>query len=549
VSRCAPLVAAAFAVAGCGGDRDASPPPEPPPPVRPFADVTEESGVDFVHEAGARGDCWLPEGIGSGGAFLDWDVDGDPDLFLVQGGFLGEANDGWRSRLWRNDGGMRFTDVTDAARAGVPGYGLGAAAADWDGDGDPDLLVTRLGPNVMLRNDGGRFVDVTARAGTGDPGFGTSAAFLDYDADGVLDLFVVNYVDWAPEREGACYDPAGIRDYCSPLSYRAPSVDRLWRGRGDGTFEDVTERAGIDAAAGNGLGVVASDFDGDGRIDVYVANDQTPAFLWINRGDGTFVEDAAFRGAAFSADGLAIAGMGVAAEDLDSDGDFDLVVTNIRDQSHLGLRNDAGQFEDASREWGLADWSVPYTGFGIALFDQDHDGFLDGLVANGAVNRWAEPLDPENPFAEPNQFLRRDRSGRFILADAEAGPPVTAPAMSRAVLTADADGDGDLDVVVTNNRGRARLLRNDQASGLAWSVVEVGELNTRVAFHAGGRVHVRELRPHAGYLGSNEPIVHAGLGAVSNVDSVVVTWPDGTSETWRGLPVDTRLRLVRGEGR
>ncbi len=541
------LAAGAFVVAGCGGSETSPPPPPAPPPVAAFADVTDESGMAFVHEAGARGDYWLPEGIGSGGAFLDYDADDDADLFLVQGGLPEGPNDHWRAHLYRNDGGMRFTDVTEASGAGVPGYGIGAAAADWDADGDPDLFVTRLGANVLLRNDGGRFVDVTEEAGVGDEGFGSSATFLDYDLDGQLDLFVVNYVGWAPEREGACFDPAGIRDYCSPMAYDAATADRLWRGLGDGTFEDVTESAGIASTVGNGLGVIATDFDGDGWTDVYVANDQTPAFLWMNQGDGTFLEDATFRGAAFSADGLAIAGMGVAAEDLDADGDVDLVVTNIRDQTHLGLRNDDGFFEDASHGWGLADWSFPYTGFGIALFDQDHDGFLDGLVANGAVNRWAEPFAADNPFAEPNHFLRRDRTGRFEEASGEVGAAVTAPAMSRGVLTADLDGDGDLDAVVTNNRGRAQLLRNDNASGLAWSIVELPQLNARVTFHAGTRTFVRELRPQAGYLSSNEPIVHVGLGTVTHIDSVSVRWADGTVETRRDLPVRTRWRFAPGE--
>jgi hypothetical protein len=531
---------ASLASVGCG---DGEAPPESGDAV--FADVTSESGIDFEHEAGARGGYWLPEGIGSGGAFLDHDGDGDPDLFLVQGGFPEVPNDDWRCRLYRNEGSGHFTDVSEAAGADMPGYGLGAAAADFDADGDVDLYVTRLGPNVLLRNDSGRFADVTRATGVGDPGFGTSAAFLDYDGDGQLDLFVVNYVDWSPEREGACFDPTGIRDYCSPMTYEAPTTDKLYRGRGDGTFEDVTEAAGIAGAAGNGLGVVVTDFDGDGRIDVYVANDQTPAFLWMNRGDGTFVEDATFRGCAFSADGMAIAGMGVVAEDLDDDGDPDLVVTNIRNQAHLGLRNDDGFFEDMSHAWGLADWSFPFTGFGIALFDQDHDGSLDGLIVNGAVNRWTEPYARDNPFAEPNHFLRRDRTGGFF----EVSPPpavVSIPEMSRGLLTADVDADGDLDVVVTNNRGPARMWRNDNGSGFAWSILELGELNARATFHAAERTWTRELRPHAGYLGTSEPIVHAGLGAATRIDSVVVAWPGGKEETWRDLPVNTRLRLEAG---
>ena len=534
-----------------------------------FAEVAEAMGLGFVHDPEAAGEYRLPEGVGSGVALLDYDDDGDPDLYFVQGGPLGgetaagaTAADGPaapesaspRNRLYRNDGGTRFTDVSAGSGADIGGYGMGVAAADYDADGDVDLYVTRLGPNALLRNDGGVFADVTAAAGVGDPGFGTGAAFLDYDRDGRLDLYVANYVDWSPSREHACYDPVGIRDYCGPLEYGAPLADRLYRGVGGGRFEDVTDAAGIAAERGNGLGVLCTDFDGDGWVDVFVANDQTPCFLWINQGDGTFLEDGTIRGCAFSADGMAIAGMGVTSEDIDGDGDFDLIVANIRDQSHLCLRNDEGFFADVSHAWGFGAWSVPHTGFGIDLFDQDHDGELDGFVANGAVNRWAEPFRSDNPFAEPNQFFRRDATGRFVDRSFEAAVALAVADMSRGLARGDIDGDGDLDLVVTNNRGPVRLLRNDNRSGLAWTILDLDPaggarhaINARAEVHAGGRRFLTELRPNASYLSSHEPVVHLGLGSATRIDTLRIAWPDGARETWTALPVRERLRLRQGE--
>ncbi len=520
-----------------------------------FRDVTAEAGLDFVHVNGARGKYWLVEEMGAGGAFFDYDGDGDMDLYLVQGGVFGEENTAYRNRLYRNDGFGRFADVSAGSGADIPGYGMGCAAADYDNDGDVDLYVTRVGADVLLANNGdGTFSDVTAEAGLGDGGFGAGAAFLDYDRDGHLDLYVARYTDWYPSREGVCFDSNGARDYCSPVVIDAPSHDRLYHSTGDGRFEDVTATAGIDRARGNGLGVLCSDFTGDGWVDIFVANDQTPAFLWVDQGDGTFIEDAAFRGCAFSSDGMAIAGMGVAAEDLDGDGDYDLVVTNIRDQSHLCLRNDGGFFEDVSHAWGLGGWSVRYTGFGIGLFDQDHDGRFDCFVGNGAVNRSPEPYEPGHPYAEPNQFVRRDASGRFYDASEEAGITHGLLGMSRGVILGDYDNDGDLDVLVTNNGGAVQLLRNEAAEGMAWTMLDLvprgggrHAINARVEIEAGGLRFHREVRPHTSYLVSNDPRVHVGLARAAVIDKLTVTWPDLSVEIWENVPVNRHLRLRQGE--
>lgn len=522
-----------------------------------FTDVTRAAGVDFVHVVGPSRRFQLPEEMGSGGALFDFDNDGDMDLYLVQSGFLDREDPAHRNRLYRNDGNGRFTDVSHGSGADIGGYGMGCAAADFDNDGDVDLLVTRFGGCVLLRNDGGgRFEDMTDSSGLKVSGWPVSTAFVDFDRDGHLDMYIVRYIEWTPAIESPCYAPSGARDYCGPTSYRGPTSDLLYRNLGDGRFEDVSVTSGIASAKGNGLGVLVTDFDGDGWVDLYVANDQTPAFLWMNQRNGTFVERAVQVGAAYSNDGLAIAGMGVAAEDLDDDGDHDLLVSNIRHQSHLCLRNDGGQFHDVSQAWGFGSWSVPSTGFGLALFDQDHDGRLDGMVANGAVSIWGVPFREGHPYAEPNQFFRRDEAGRFHDATIEAGAAVAFADVSRALLTGDYDNDGDIDVVMTNNGGPVQLLRNENRSKHSWILLDLiptgggrNALNARVEVTAGGKTYRRECRPHSGYLGSNDPRVHVGLGAAKRIDRLLVAWPNGAKEEWLDLAVNRLTRVRQGTGR
>lgn len=542
---------AALPMLACEGER--SPGSSEPTLSSPFADVTEASGIAFHHEGDASDRYRLPEEMGPGGALLDADGDGDLDVFLVQSGALPPTPGAPVGRLFRNEGGLRFADVSDASlpAVAVAGYGMGAAAADADGDGDVDLLVTRLGPNVFLRNDGGRFVDATGEAGLGDPEFGSGAAFADYDRDGVTDVFVVNYVAWSEAKERPCYDPRGLRDYCNPMEYEGASPDRLYRGVGGGRFQDVTERAGISAAKGNGLGVVWQDVTDDGWPDLYVANDQTPGFLWINQRDGTFVEDAALRGAAYNEDGLAIAGMGVAAEDLDADGDVDFLVTNIHDQTHLALRNDGGVFSDVSHAWGFGGWGVPYTGFGVALGDFDHDGRWDGVIGNGAVNRLTEPTRAGHVYAEPNQLIRQGEGGVFTDASAEVRAAFAPDEMTRGLLAGDLDDDGDLDVVMLNNRGPARVFRNDGAKG-HWLVLDVVDdagapaIGARVEVLAGERTWSRHVRPNVGYLSSQDPRVHVGLGTHARADTLRVTWPDGRVTERTNVEANVRLRVAPG---
>jgi hypothetical protein len=508
------------------------------PPARPlFIDVAPALGLSFVHDNAARGAFRLPEEMGPGAGFLDHDGDGDLDVFLAGGGRLGEGEPVQTCRLYRNDGDA-YTDVSAAAGADLPGHAMGIACADCDDDGDVDIFVSRVGPDALLRNRGdGTFEEVGPEAGLADPGFGASAAFLDFDRDGRLDLYVTRYVRWSVDRERPCYTILGVRDYCNPRVYGAVE-DRLYRNRGDGTFEDVTGSSGIGTEPGNGLGVLAADFDDDGWIDVYVANDQTPAFLWHNNGDGTFTNVAAMSGCAYDARGVAIAGMGVASEDVDGDGDLDLLVTNIQRQSHLLLLNDGGVFDDVSTRAGLATWSTPSTGFGVALFDQDHDGALDAFFANGDVNMDHQLRVPENPYAQPDHFARLV-DGAFT--DATRASGVAFADVGRGVACADCDGDGDLDLLLANNGGPARLLRNEDDSGRSWLLVAArtgpghrAALGARVTVHAGDRVITRQIRPQQSYLSSGDPRAHFGLGDAQRVDRIVIRWPNGSTSEHEG---------------
>lgn len=513
-----------------------------------FEDATAALGIAFGHDNASHGECRLPEQMGPGVAWFDFDGDGDLDLFVAGGGALADEGPAQSCRLFRNDG-ERFAEVSESVGAAVRGPAYGVAAADYDDDGDEDLLVTRLGPTVLLRNDGGRFVDVSEASGVASSGFGSSAVFFDYDGDGRLDLVVGRYMDWRPGLDPECFAPSGARDFCDPTKYGVYAQTQLYHNAGGGRFEDVTERAGIARHDNQTLGLLASDFDGDGRIDVYVAEDSTPARLWMNRGDGTFAESALAAGCAFDSRGLAIAGMGVACEDLDGDGNFDLLVSNIRGQSHLALLNSGGRFRDASAKLGLAPWSTSPTGFGLVLFDADLDGALDGYVANGAVSAGATSIPGASPYAERDQFFGW-RDGRFVDRSAEAG--ALGAGVGRGLALADFDDDGDLDLALANNGGPLQVLRNRQRGG-AWLVVDVRTragapaLGARVEIDCAGRTQRREIRAQSSYLSSNEPRAHFGLAGASAVEQVRVTWPDGARWSASSVPARTRLRVARDQ--
>ena len=524
-------------------------------------DVTAELGVDFVHSTGSEGSYPMPAIMGGGLAVFDHDGDDDLDLYFVQGGDRFDPRGGGSgigNALFRQQEDGTFAEVAGAAGAGDRGYGMGAAVGDVDGDGDLDLFVSNHGPDVLLRNDGGVFTDVTREAGVGDPGWSASAAFLDYDRDGRLDLYVTRYVDLDPDRE--CALEGGRLDYCGPAQF--PGVrDLLYHNEGDGRFREVGREAGIAATELRGLGVIASDFDGDGWVDLYVANDSDPNNLWLNQGDGTFVDDAVLLGAAYNRFGVGEAGMGIGYGDADRDGDLDLFVTHLIEETNTYYENLGEQgFEDRTASVGLGVPSVPFTGFGTALADLDLDGDLDVPVVQGAVKHRPTALAERsgwfwNDYAEPNLLFLNLGGGRFAEADGGAfSEPVE---ISRGLYPADLDRDGDLDLVVTNIEGPARIYRNPTrsgGSGPSWLEVrpldESGReaLSARVTLLAAGDRLVGEALPAGSYLAGGHARAHFGLGERQQIDAVEIRWPDGQVERFSGGAVNRVLVLRRGEG-
>lgn len=544
--------------AGCGApapgssvaDRTTS------PAVAPwFEDIASSAGLAFTHRAGHAGDTYrLPEIMGGGAALFDMDGDGDLDLLLVQSGTLGADDQGPRHRLFRNDGRGRFEDVTAGSGVDVAGYGMGVATGDYDGDGDVDVYLTNLGANVLLQNDGrGRFTNVTGTAGVAGAGWSTSAAFFDADGDGDLDLFVTRYLDWTQARERQCFSLTGRVDYCSPKNYEAPTSDLFFLNRGDGTFTDATAAAGLATARGNGLGVVVDDVDGDGRPDVFVANDGTPNHLWLNQGRGRFTESALSRGVAIDQDGAPKAGMGVHAADVDDDGDNDLLVMNLDTESDSYFRNDGVFYVDATNMVGLRVASRRFTRFGMAMMDFDNDGRLDLYEANGRVGLQGETFGPD-PYAEPNLLFRGVPGARFEEVAPRGGTAAPLIATSRAAAFGDIDNDGGVDIIVANRDGAPYLLRNIVPGRGHWIQLAVkaaagrDALGAVVRVTAGGRTWRRDVRTAYSYLAANDPRVHLGLGAATAVDAVEVTWPDRTVERFGPLAVDAVATLRQGTG-
>ena len=499
-----------------------------------FVDEAKARGLHFDHVSGFAGQPLLPEITGSGAALADIDGDGDLDAYLVQAGSLHEdaPSPKPRNRLFLNEGG-RFVEAADAHGADDAGYGMGVAAGDYDNDGDIDLYVTNVGPNVLYRNDGnGHFEDVTAFAGVGDPAWSTSALFADFDLDGDLDLFATNYIHWAKESELNCYS-GSVLTYCPPQNYNAPARDRLYRNNGDGTFADVSANSGIDRVFGNGFGVVGADFNDDGLTDLFIANDQMVDQLWLNQGDLKFSESAGLWGCAVDEHGLAKAGMGVAAADVDHDGDTDVMVTNITGQTDSFFRNEGTFFSDVTGELGLA-LTGRYTRWGVVLADFNNDGYVDLFEANGMVG--TEALTKGLDFDEPNVLYRGTAAGRFEEVEPQGGVAPTLEHTSRGVAVGDVNNDGGLDLLVVNRDGPAYLLLNQASANGNWirfrvllNEPERDAYGATVSALVGDTRMYRDVRPEGSYLSSSAATVHFGLGAATEVRDVRVRWPGSTS--------------------
>lgn len=535
-----------------------------------FEEVAYQTGLTFRHYNGMTGEFYLPEIMGAGAALFDFDNDGDLDAFLVQGNVLepgtkpGNTLFPWRettaptSRLFRNDldvrtRKLRFTDVTDKSGISANGYGMGAAAGDINNDGWTDLYVTNLGSNQMFLNNGdGTFTDVTKKSVTDDARWSSSAAFFDYDRDGWLDLMVVNYAVFSTATSPNCYAASSARDYCTPRAFRSPG-NRLFHNKGNGTFEDATVSAGVVEEFGHGLGIVTADFDTDGWIDIYVANDGDPNQLWINQKNGTFKNEALLAGAAINRDGKAEAGMGVDAADCDGNATDDIFVTHLMDETNtLYLNLGKLLFEDRTREAGLGMPGRRFTGFGTLFFDYDNDGWLDLFVTNGAVQLLPELMRKGDsfPLDQPNQLFRNQGNGKFIEVSDRALEPLE---VGRGAAFGDIDNDGDTDVLVTNNNGPAKLFVNKIGNRNHWLGLKLVGKNGRDML--GARVEVaikkghvlwRRARTDGSYLNANDPRVLVGLGTASRVDLVRVYWPDGSFEEWKGLPADRYTTLKQG---
>lgn len=536
-------------------------------------------GLNFRHYNGMTGKFFLPEIMGAGVALFDYDNDGDLDVFLVQGAVLepgskpNETLFPWRNpepprgRLFRNDleigkdgaRKLRFVDVTEKSGIVANGYGMGVAVGDINNDGRPDLYITNLGSNQMYLNQGdGTFVDVTKNTGTDDPRWSTGATFVDYDRDGWLDLMVVNYATFSTSNSPNCYAATSARDYCTPRVFAAPG-NRLFHNRGDGTFADATLSAGVDKEFGHGLGVVAADFDGDGWMDLYVANDGDANQLWLNQKNGTFKNDALLAGAAVNRDGKTEAGMGVDAGDFDGNGTEDIFVTHLMEETNTLFTNLGNAvFEDRTRESGLGMPGRRFTGFGTLFFDYDNDGWLDLLVVNGAVQLLPELMRKGDPYplGQPNQLFHNDGKGSFVEVREQAGPAFESLEVSRGAAFGDVDNDGDTDVLVTNNNGPVRLLLNQVGNRNHWLGLRLTGKNGRDML--GARVAVvinkdqilhRRTRTDGSYLSANDPRILVGLGKVAQVEAIRVQWPDGSSEEFKAPLIDRYVVLKQGTGK
>ena len=517
-----------------------------------FRESSAEWGLEFRHHHGGSGRRFMQETTAGGLILFDFDLDGDVDVFFVDGGRLpGYDGEPPRSQLFRNEGGGSFIDFTLRSGIEIDSYGFGGTAGDIDGDGDPDLYLTAYGPNYLFRNNGdGTFDEVTTAANVGGDYYSASAAFADTDRDGDLDLYVVNYLDYPIEDPKVCKDlKMGIVAFCHPTLFPGEH-DRFYRNRGDGTFDDATEAVGLGSANGNGLGLAFADFDNDLWPDLYVANDSTPNFLFGNRGDGTFEDQSLISGTAYGDRVVPEAGMGVAVADVDGNGFLDLFVTNYALETNALYRNfGSGLFADARHLYGIAEPSIIMLGFGATFADFDHDGALDLAIANGHIQDNIEIIHPGLSYRQRNQILLNDGSGRFLEC-LDCG--LQLERVSRALATGDLDRDGDLDLVIVNANDMAEVYENSGSPPGNWLQLDLvgpsgsaDAIGARLTLTTGDKKQTREIHTASSFQSQSEMTTHYGLGDASTIDNLEIAWPNGARQNLGGLRPGTRYSQIQ----
>jgi hypothetical protein len=536
----------------------------PDAPSVTFRDITQQAGIRFTHNTGAFGKKYLPEAMGPGVAFIDYDNDGWPDIFLVNGmDWPGHVQKHTTPKLYHNNHDGTFTDVTHKAGLDIEMYGMGVAVGDYDNDGYDDLFVTAYGQNHLFHNNGnGTFTDVTQKAGMLSPKeFSTSAAWVDYDKDGRLDLVVGNYVQWSPETDLYCTLDGKSKSYCTPESYKGTSV-RLWHNRGDGTFEDATQKAGLADATSKTLGVAVLDYDNDGWPDLLFSNDTQPNKLYRNNGNGTFTEKGVVAGIAFSEDGVARAGMGVDAADYDHSGNPSLLITNFSNQMLSLYHNEGkGLFVDEAPRSDVGRASLLTLGFGCFFFDYDLDGWPDVFVANGHIDADIQRVQTGVKYAMPPHLFRNLGKGEFAEVTKSMGAAFSLPRVARGAAYADINNDGRLDLLIATNGGAAVLFRNELPAGVAAGAANrslriklVGTKSNRdgigasVKLTSGGETQTQMLRSGSSYLSASEVVLTFGLAQRDAADSVEIRWPSGAIEKLANIHSGQTVTVTEGKG-
>jgi hypothetical protein len=525
-----------------------------------FRDITKQAGIDFTHNNGAFGKKWLPETMGPGCAFIDYDNDGYPDIVLVNGeDWPGHAHSGATTpKLYHNNRDGTFTDVTRKAGLAVPMFGLGVAVGDYDNDGFDDLFITALGQSHLFHNNGnGTFTDVTKQAGMwGSSEFSTSAAWVDYDRDGKLDLVVANYVQWTEQTDLYCTLDGAHKSYCTPESYKGTAV-RLWHNLGGGKFEDATQKAGLDDPTSKSLGIAVLDYNSDGWPDILIANDTQPNKLYLNKKDGTFEERGVTSGIAFSEDGVARAGMGADAADYDRSGRPSVIISNFANQMVSLYHNEGnGLFVDEAPQSEVGRATLVTLGFGCFFFDYDNDGWPDIFVADGHIEDAIERVQKRVTYAESSHLFHNLGGGKFQEVTAQMGQAFAAPRVARGAAYADIDNDGFLDVLVTTNAGPAFLFHNEGGANHSVRLKLVGTKSNRDGI--GAVVHVtsgnnkdkqwKMLRSGSSYLSQSELVLTFGLGTQTKADSVEIQWPSGQVDKLSNLNAGQTVTVEEGKG-